>query len=345
MAHFLVIRLSAIGEVAMTVPVIYSAAFSNPGDRFTVLTQAFLLPLFRNAPGNVEAVGINTRTTEKKLCGLLKFGWALSHYPFDAVLDLHDVLRTKILRSFFKMKAKPVYVVDKARKARKALTRREDKVLVPLRPVMERYADVFRQAGLDYADRFTTLFWNEKADDRFMDALGGKGDPLWVGIAPFAKHKGKTYDLRQMEEVVRLLSGRRDTHVFLLGGKGEEEKKLSEWAARYDHVECVAGRFSLDRELMLISRLRLLICMDSANMHFASLVRTPVLSIWGATHPYAGFYGYRQPLSNAVQLPLPCRPCSVFGEKPCYRGDWACMERITPGMIMDKVDEILEEKR
>ena len=93
-----------------------------------------------------------------------------------------------------------------------------------------------------------------------------------------------------------------------------------------------------------MSRLKLLICMDSANMHFASLVGTPVLSIWGATHPYAGFYGYRQPMENAIQLPLPCRPCSVFGEKPCYRGDWACMDKILPEMILDKVNQILKKR-
>lgn len=344
MAHYLVIRLSAIGDVAMTVPVLYSAAFSNPSDQFTVLTQAFLIPLFRNAPENVQAIGINTKTTEKKLSGLLKFGWALSHYPFDAVLDLHDVLRSKVLRSFFRVKGKQVYVVDKARKARMALTRRENKNLVSLRPVMERYVDVFKQAGLDYQEKFTSLFWNEEVDTHFFASLGGKEQSDWIGVAPFAKHRGKIYDLKKMEEVIRQLSNRRNTYLFLLGGKGEEEKLLSGWAAKYDRVECVAGRFSLDQELILMSRLKLLICMDSANMHFASLVGTPVLSIWGATHPYAGFYGYRQPMENAIQLPLPCRPCSVFGEKPCYRGDWACMDKIRPEMILDKVNQILKKR-
>ena len=77
MAKVLVIRLSAIGDVAMTVPVIYSAAKANPEDSFTVLTQAFLMPLFMNRPPNVEVIGINTKGAEKGLIGLLKFISAL----------------------------------------------------------------------------------------------------------------------------------------------------------------------------------------------------------------------------------------------------------------------------
>ena len=89
-----------------------------------------------------------------------------------------------------------------------------------------------------------------------------------------------------------------------------EEALLDQWAFEYPRVKSVAGKYSLDQELALISRLDLLICMDSANMHFASLVGTRVLSVWGATHPYAGFYGYHQDPEDCIQLDLPCRPCS-----------------------------------
>lgn len=343
MAHYLVIRLSAIGDVAMTIPVLYSAARSNSGDRFTMLTQAFLMPIFRNPPENVEILGINTKTTEKKLPGLLRFAWALSHYDYDAVLDLHDVLRSIIVRTFFKVKGKPVYVVDKARKERRALTKHAPKSLKPLRPVMERYADVFKNAGLAYSETFTSLFRDEDIDNDFICSLCGKEAKHFIGVAPFAKHKGKTYEPDSMEIVIKRLAERGDTHIFLFGGKGHEEEILKSWSEKYTNVECVAGRFPLDKELMLISKLELLICMDSANMHFASLVNTSVVSIWGATHPYAGFYGYRQPAGNAIQIDLPCRPCSVFGEKPCLRDDRACMTMIAPDIIIDKVNHILEQ--
>ena len=92
-----------------------------------------------------------------------------------------------------------------------------------------------------------------------------------------------------------------------------------------------------EKELDLISGLDLMLSMDSANMHLASLFGVPVVSIWGATHPYAGFYGWGQKPSNAVQVELYCRPCSVFGNKPGYRGDLLCLTSISPVTVYEKI--------
>ena len=69
---------------------------------------------------------------------------------------------------------------------------------------------------------------------------------------------------------------------------------------------------------------------------------TTVVSIWGATHPYAGFMGWQQREDNAVQVAMPCRPCSIFGNKPCFREDYACLYDITPEAIINKVEENLK---
>ncbi|MDR1918543.1 MAG: glycosyltransferase family 9 protein [Tannerellaceae bacterium] len=332
MAKILVIRLSAIGDVAMTIPVIYSAARANPGDTFTVLTQAFLIPVFINRPPNVEITGINTFGAEKSLGGLLRFARAYATYDFDLVLDLHCVLRTRIISLLFRLKGKKVFSLDKTRKARKRLTRCKGKELKPLRPVIDRYADVFKAAGLHYTDTFRFLFDGQSPAPK---------EGTWIGIAPFAKHTGKIYPLDRMEEVIATLAGREGLSLFLFGGRDREKEILEAWAARYPNVENVAGRYSLDDELSLISRLDVLLCMDSANMHFASLTGTTVVSIWGATHPYAGFYGYRQDPGNAIQLDLPCRPCSVYGNKPCHRGDWACLSQLPPADIIAKIESFI----
>ncbi|WP_455640821.1 glycosyltransferase family 9 protein [Parabacteroides sp.] len=342
MAKILVIRLSAIGDVAMTVPVIYSAAKANPQHTFTVLTQAFLIPVFMNRPANVDVIGINTKGAEKTLGGLLRFASALVNYEYDIVLDLHNVIRTMIIRSLFRIKGKNVYVVDKARKERKMLTARNHKVFKPLRPVIERYADVFRAAGLNYTEIFTSLYESRPADLSAMQEVAGEKRGKWIGIAPFAKHRGKIYPVDCMEQVVARLSEHEGYTIFLLGGRGYEEAVLEQWAFQYPRVKSIVGLYSLDNELALISQLDVLLCMDSANMHFASLVGTKVVSIWGATHPYAGFYGYHQDPDNVVQLDLPCRPCSVFGQKPCYRGDWACMAQVMPEMVIKKVKKVLD---
>ncbi len=321
----------------MTIPVIYSAAKANPTDSFTVLTQTFLIPVFINRPGNVNVIGINTKSAEKRLTGLLRFASALVKYDFDAVLDLHDVLRTWVIRTLFRLNGKRVFVVDKARKERARLTAVEHKRLKPLRPVIERYADVFRAAGLNYTESFVSLYETNAPDLSALEPFAGKKSGKWIGIAPFAKHRGKIYPIDKMERVMDSLSGREDLTIFLFGGRGYEEVILDQWAFEHPRVKSVVGKYSLDHELALISQLDLLVCMDSANMHFASLVGTRVFSIWGATHPYAGFYGYHQDPEDCVQLDLPCRPCSIFGQKSCHRGDWACMEWIAPELVVAKI--------
>ncbi|MDR1259545.1 MAG: glycosyltransferase family 9 protein [Tannerellaceae bacterium] len=341
----LVIRLSAIGDVAMTIPAVYSAARSNPGCSFTVLTQAFLIPVFINRPPNVDIMGINTtaRGAEKSLPGLLRFAVACAAQGFDMALDLHDVHRTRIIRLMLRIRGAKVFSVCKARRERYRMTRPCNKDLTPLRPVTERYADVFRAAGLKYTESFGALF-DAGAPPSALAATEGLTGPkegfLWVGIAPFARHRGKTYPPDSMEQVVATLSQRPGMKVILFGGRDREREALEDWAGRYPGVLNAAGRYSLDAELALISRLDALISMDSANMHFASLAGATVISVWGATHPSAGFYGYRQEAGNAVQLSLPCRPCSVYGQKPCRRHDYACLAQLPPSAIIERLDSI-----
>jgi ADP-heptose:LPS heptosyltransferase len=339
MSKILIIRLSAIGDVAMTIPVIYSAAEANPNDSFTVLTQNFLMPLFMNHPENINITGINTKGAEKSFFGLLRYAFTLRKYKFDKVLDLHNVLRSKAIDFVFTLWGKKIIKIDKGRSERKRLIRRPPKTISPLTPVTERYAEVFRKAGFVFENTFASLFEKKSAGD--LSVFGEKRGK-WIGIAPFAKHEGKMYPLYKTEKVIAKLSENKDYTLFLFGSRGKEAATLNKWSEKYPNVRNVAGHYSLDMELALISKLDVLASMDSANMHFASLAGTPVISVWGATHPYAGFYGYRQKPENAIQTDLECRPCSIYGNKPCYRGDFACMNEISPEQISIKITDFFQ---
>ena len=101
---------------------------------------------------------------------------------------------------------------------------------------------------------------------------------------------------------------------------------LSKWEKKIPNTTSLAGKLSLSDELNMISKLRVMISMDSANMHLASLVGTRVVSVWGNTS-ICRILGYGQKEEDVVGVKdLTCRPCSVFGDKECYRGDWACLE-------------------
>ena len=340
----LIIRFSAIGDVAMTIPVIYAAAKANPSVSFTVLTQTFLISLFINRPANVNVIGIDDKKTDKSLISIIRFAYFLTKERFDVIFDLHNVIRSRIMDVIFWLSGKRVFLLDKGRKERKEITKKPPKMIKKLLAMTERYADVFHRAGFEFDNTFVSLYEKQPIDLKIVHSIAGEKKGYWIGIAPFTKHHGKIYPIDQMEKVVAALSKQTDVSLFLFGGKGYEASILEEWASRYMHTQNLAGKYSLDQELALIGQLDVLVSMDSANMHFASLVDTKVISIWGATHPYAGFYGYRQSPDLAIQTDLPCRPCSIFGNKPCYRGDWACMNQITTEQILNKINNLLSEK-
>ena len=338
MAHILILRFSAIGDVAMTVPVIDSLARQYPENHYTVVSQTFLSPLFAHCPDNVQFVGVDLYNDYKGVPGMYRLYRELLQQKFDAVADLHDVLRTKLLRIFFSCSGLKVRHIDKGRKEKRQLTRRKDKIFRQLKSTPERYADVFSALGQPLAPLdFRSVFGPSRGDFSRIAQLTGEKTGRWIGIAPFAKHEGKIFSLERMEQVVAHFAGREDVTVFLFGGGRDEKTVLEAWSAKYPRAISVAGKLDLSAELILMSHLDVMLSMDSANMHLASLTATPVVSVWGATHPYAGFYGYNQSPADAVQVNLFCRPCSTYGSKSCYRKNTECMAIITMQMVIEKI--------
>jgi ADP-heptose:LPS heptosyltransferase len=338
--HLLVFRFSSLGDVAMTVPVLQLLLKQHPQLELTMVSTEFMRPLFRDIE-RLHFHSADLKGKHKGIPGLFRLYKELKKtYRFDGIADLHNVLRTKILRAFFSFSAGKIALIDKGRKEKKELTRARDKKLRLLKSNFERYADVFRALG--YKIDLTDKKQGEKRRVNSTKADRYKQDRLnLAGIAPFALHAEKTYPPGKMNEVMRLLSLEKDIHIFLFGGKKEKEA-LEEWEGKYSNVTSLAGKMSFEEELQFISNLDLMVSMDSANMHLASLYGVPVISIWGGTHPYLGFYGWGQDMSNAVQVDLDCRPSSVFGNKPCPRGDFACMNMISPVMVYDKIIQQLK---
>ncbi|MBC7867659.1 MAG: glycosyltransferase family 9 protein, partial [Gloeobacteraceae cyanobacterium ES-bin-316] len=248
-------------------------------------------------------------------------------------------LRSKILRSFFTLSAVRNAVIDNGRSDNKKLTDREHKILHPLPSSHQRYADVFARLGfpVDLLAGEIAAKENIPAETQAFIQPGKK----LIGIAPFAQHAEKMYPLQKMKLFLQQLSGAANVQLLFFAAPGSEANLLDTWAREISNSINVAGKISFAGELALISNLSLMISMDSANMHLASMYGVPVVSIWGATHPFAGFYGWQQDPENIVQAELHCRPCSVFGNKPCYRGDHACMHLISTEMLMQKTEDLL----
>lgn len=339
MARVLITRISSFGDVAMLVPVVFSVAARYPQDRFVVLTRKAFAPLFENLGFNIGAVTIDVDRQHKGFFGIFRLLRSVTRYRYTHVADVHDVLRTKIVRSYMGMLGKTTAYIDKGRAEKKHMIATKE-VIPPLKPTTERYMEVFEQLGFPAEMVFTDFFEFRERSLYPLRAVVSEKRGRWIGVAPFSKHAEKVYPLDKMENIVAKLSQKLDTTVFLFGSGSEERSLMQRWADKYSNVVIISGKLNLENELLLISYLDVMVSMDSANMHLASLVRVPTISIWGATHPNLGFYGFGQNPDNAIQPEIECRPCSVFGEVPCFRKDIACLNSIDESVILHKIDEI-----
>lgn len=323
MKNILVLRLSALGDVAMTLPVVYSTARAWPDVRFTLVTRPFFRRLFVDPPANLDFIDFDPRGAYAGIGGLRRFVGELRGRGFTAVADLHDVLRTRAIRMSLRARRIPVACVNKDRRARKLLTDKKGRDFQ--RNYVDRYFDVFARLGFPAGATFRSLF-PERTD----------AERSGVGIAPFARYSTKAYPPKMMERVCRLLTDAGES-VTLFGARGSEAAELDKWAERNPELHVVAGRLTIEEELDAMSRLRVMLSMDSANMHMASLTATRVVSLWGSTIPQCGFLGYGQSADDALWLDLECQPCSVAGLAQCPIGHYACLERIAPETIAEKL--------
>lgn len=337
----LVFRFSAMGDVAMTAPVIRELSEQHPNLKITYVSRPFFAPFFDGIAG-LEFFGADLNGAHKGPKGLFNLYRELNKkYKPDVVIDLHSVLRTHLLSTYFRVSGTKVFTLDKGRKEKKLLTRPENKKLNPLMPMTERYAEVFREAGLSLVLRHRIKPAPEALSEELIKIVGNK-NKKWLGVAPFAQHSGKMFPEEKMLHTLKCLQDD-DIQILLFGGGAKEIAALNKWEAELPNAISLAGKIRLGDELAAISQLDAMVSMDSANMHLASLKGIPVVSVWGATHPYVGFMGYGQSMDNAVQVDEHCRPCSVFGNKPCIRDKQYCMTRIEENDLVDKIREVLGE--
>ena len=334
--NVLVIRFSALGDVAMTIPVLYPVCRANPDTRFIMLTKPWPATMFLDKPDNLEVVGVDVSKEHKGLLGLIKLASHLRKtYEIDAVVDVHSVVRSWIIGTWMKWHGVSVSRLDKERGRRKALIHHKSDQ--PVTPTIERYRHVFEQQGLVAPDDFTRLFDGKELPVSSM-VLEKEPGQRWIAISPFSAHDGKVYPLELMEQVIAELSKREDYWIFLMGGGKAEKIALRPIARKYKHIISLAEvKHGFADEFALLAHCDLMLTMDSANMHLASLMGLKSMTIWGATSPDCGFLGYGKDACDDIQLEMECRPCSIYGERPCRYGDYRCMKNILPQLIVDRV--------
>lgn len=325
-----------MGDVAMTVPVIRAAKQQNPNIKITVLTRVFFAPFFNDIP-EVEVYAADLKGKHKGIKGLYQLAKELQKLKIDAVADLHNVLRTKILKIFWK--GKNFISIDKGRKQKIALIK--GTIFKQLKTTHQRYADVFIKLGVPITLQHPVFPKKAKLPKTLIEALGGPTS-AWVGVAPLATYPSKMYPFHLLEKV--LIQITKNHQVFLFGGNSDKEtlQKL----CINGKIKNLAGRFTLQEELAIISNLQVMLSMDSGNAHIAAMLGVPVVTIWGVTHPYTGFAPFNQPASNCLlanREKYPLIPTSVYGNTYPKSYEQAASS-IASEKIIDKIEEIIKKE-
>jgi ADP-heptose:LPS heptosyltransferase len=338
-------RLSAMGDVAMTVPVLRALVNQYPELKITVISRPFFQPFFKDIP-NLHFFAFDEKERHKGVLGLWRLFQDLKRLQIDAFADLHNVLRSKVVRSLFALSGKKVSFVDKGRAEKKALTRAENKNFRPLTTMFERHQLVFESLGFPIDLSRPQFPPQAPITQPELATIVAQSQKL-IGIAPFAQYDSKVYPLDLMKEVIDTLAQNQEHTILLFGGGQNEKEQLQNLAGDKNNVINMAGKIPFQEELDLISNLDVMLSMDSGNAHIAAMLGVPVVTLWGATHPYAGFLPFNQTFDNALvsdRNQYPQLPTSVYGNKK-VAGYENAMRTILPEQVVARIAEILKSNK
>ena len=320
----------------MTVPVIGLLRSKHPEIKITILTTDFFSALFSQVP-NINFIFFEPK--HKTLSGLYSLSKDINNLNPDYVLDLHNVLRTKLLRFFSALSCNNIkanFILDKGRKEKKELIK--GVTFKQLKSMHQRYADVLCRLNIKLDLR--NFKYYKKINISNKNYKFNTQNKI-IGIAPFAGHVCKEYSLTKIIEIIAFLN---DTYeILIFGGPGDEAKKIKEICKTNKNTYNISTDYSLEEQMGIISNLDLMISMDSANGHIASLFGIHVLTIWGATHPFTGYGPYMQPEINSITPDIksyPKLPVTIYGSN-CPRDYLDAINSIKTKTILKRVEELI----
>ncbi|WP_421754582.1 glycosyltransferase family 9 protein [Croceimicrobium sp.] len=340
--RILVQRFSALGDIMILLPILQQLKAEHPEHEIALLSRPFIGTLCQDL--GLQFYGAQLQKEHKGLIGLKRLVKEVNRdFKPDLLIDAHSVLRTKIISKFFALKGVPSESLHKDRQARKAFLESSTPSQAALTPVSQLHLETFARQKIE-------ISFDRAKIKSAPYTLNGEHEEWWtsrkaeinIGIAPGARHKSKEWPREKFIALMKDLE-RPERKFFLFGGPDEVEVLTELAKAAAVSFEIVAGKLKLDQEIALMKHLDVFVSHDSSNMHMAAWSGRPVVSIWGGTHPGAGFAPYANE-NNIVSLPegtLDCQPCSIFGTSTCKRGDFACMQDLAVNRVATKVNSLL----
>lgn len=328
----LVIRMSSIGDILLTTPVLKAFKKKYPDAKIDFL----VLDNFKAAIKGSRYIDNLIVFNKKKDDGyrnIVKFAEKLKENGYDYVFDLHAKFRSKLIvknlgvKSFsYKKRAwwKGILVKFKLIKYKVDDT------------IVKNYFGAFKDFGIEYSGEDIEFPYDEN-DTRFLEY---EGLPM---MAPGASKETKKWTEQGFGELAKLIFEKYNVKTVLIGGK--EDFSKCERINRISGNNCInlAGKLSLKESGTVLARAKFLVTNDSGPFHIARGVKCPTFVIFGPTNPDMFELGENDCL---IYAGVSCSPCSLHGEKKCPRNTFRCMREITSKDVFKKIENkiIWEEK-
>ncbi len=332
MTHrILLIRFSSVGDIILTEPVVRALRNVYPDAEIAYLTKARFLPLLDMFSGVDDRFGW---VDDRSAAGLLE---QLRERHFDLVVDLHSSIRSARVRGALGVKAF---------RAKKEWFKRIASVklsAVAGRPshAVERYFAALRELGIVSKLERPILHVPESAQAWWRDERTAPGpSSAYYVIAAGAAHATKRTPDFLWGAFDRSARSRFGVPPVLVGSPAEHDH-LARLFDRFDESPAgIVTEADIGRAAAVISSAAFVISNDSGLAHLASALNSPVVALFGPTHPILGF----APLGNRSDVYTTdeyCSPCSLHGDRRCHRGERFCFTRMEVDSITAKVQALL----
>lgn len=348
MSNILIVRSAKIGDVLIAFPIIYDVANKNKQDTFYVLTAPMFAYLFKHMPSNVKMIPMVFRKKTGIFRGLIylwKRNRLLNSLKTDYRFDKVALLRADTFDRMIEKSYSGSILVESIDSRYFYSKERVDSIIAKKDglTLSGLYIDVFKRLGYsEISPDFNANYFKEKDLSSHYSSLNLEKKSKTIVIAPFSGMKMKVYPLDKIRCVISYYKeNRKDINILILGG-GNKEKTISEELEKeFSNVRSLIGKFEMETELCFVAQSKVLLTMDSGNVHLGALVDVPIVSVWGPNDPSLGFYPAKMPLSNAIYKDLTCRPCSVFGEHSCSRENKMECMNIDHLIIVEKLNKFI----
>lgn len=295
----MIIKLTALGDVATTTQLLYGAALANPQDSFTLLTQPYLSGLLFDAPPNVESMVMDIKREERSLWGVLKYVHRLKRECFNVVIDFQRTWRTRLICLLLRLVGVRTMCIPASMPNEQAA---QPNANLRIEQIRQAFAHLISRVGLQPPQ--TSLAFSVGTDvvsalKQIFTSYHEFETRPWIGVAPFPIPRDRAYSPQLMEQLVAQLSQSDQCLVLLFGrAKDKEADMLSDWAARYPHVLSLVGLFDIADELAILQHLRLFICTGLTLPRLTAVMGTNTLTLQYQPYLPGGFAGYKLELED-----------------------------------------------